>query len=114
MSSKIRESSSSQLHELSVIAAAQSIRDGSLTSVAYATALLRRYRDNLDLNAFITVNEEAILEASSITDSDRISGKPLGPLHGVPIAVKDSINTLQLRLERRFLLDSGPSVLPRS
>jgi hypothetical protein len=64
--------------------------------VAHATALLRRYRDNLDLNAFITVNEEAVLEAGSIADSDRVANKPLGPLHGVPIAVKDSINANDL------------------
>jgi Asp-tRNA(Asn)/Glu-tRNA(Gln) amidotransferase A subunit family amidase len=65
MSSKILKISSSQLHELSVVAAAQAIKDGSLTSVAYATALLRRYHDHVDLNAFITVNDDAVLEASS-------------------------------------------------
>jgi hypothetical protein len=55
MSSTILSSSSSQLHELSVVAAA-AIKDGSLTSVASAAALLRRYHDHVDLDAFITVN----------------------------------------------------------
>jgi indoleacetamide hydrolase len=96
MSSKILENSSSQLHELSVVAAAQAMNDGSLTSVAYATALLRRYHEHADLNAFITVNDDAVLEASSVADSDRKAGKPLGPLHGVPIGIKDSINTHDL------------------
>jgi Asp-tRNA(Asn)/Glu-tRNA(Gln) amidotransferase A subunit family amidase len=96
MSSKILKISSSQLHELSVVAAAQAIKDGSLTSVAYATALLRRYHEHADLNAFITVNDDAVLEASSVADSDRKAGKPLGPLHGVPIGIKDSINTHDL------------------
>jgi indoleacetamide hydrolase len=67
-----------------------------LTSVAYATAILRRYHEHADLNAFITVNDDAVLEASSVADSDRKAGKPLGPLHGVPIGIKDSINTHDL------------------
>jgi indoleacetamide hydrolase len=96
MSSEIPKNSSSQLHELSVVAAAQAIKDGSFTAVAYATALLRRYHDHADLNAFITVNNEAVLEASSVADSDRKAGKRLGRLHGVPIGVKDSINTHDL------------------
>jgi hypothetical protein len=64
MSSTILSSSSSQLHELSVVAAA-AIKDGSLTSVASAAALLRRYHDHVDLDAFITVNDDPILEESS-------------------------------------------------
>jgi hypothetical protein len=47
----ILETSPGQLHELSVVAAAEAVRDGSLTSVAYATALLRRHRDHAGLNA---------------------------------------------------------------
>jgi Asp-tRNA(Asn)/Glu-tRNA(Gln) amidotransferase A subunit family amidase len=92
----ISEISPGQLHELSIADAAEAIRDGSITSVAYATALLRRHRDHADLNTFITVNEEAVLEASLVADEARKAGKPLGLLHGVPIGIKDSINTHDL------------------
>ena len=60
---------SGQLHELSVVAVAQAIKDGTLTSVAYATELLRRHRDLAHLNAFITVDGDAILDASETADA---------------------------------------------
>lgn len=44
-----------RLHELSVVAAAQATRDGSLTSVAHATVLLHGYSDLAHFNAFIMV-----------------------------------------------------------
>jgi indoleacetamide hydrolase len=86
-------SSSSQLHLLSVVDAAAAIRDGSLNAVDYVAALLLRCRENADLKAFITLDEESILKKAHIADLDRKSNKPLGLLHGVPIAIKDSINT---------------------
>jgi indoleacetamide hydrolase len=108
MSSKMLKNSSSQLHELSVVAAAQAMKDGSLTSVAYSTALLRRYHDLVDLNAFITVNDDAVLEGgSSVADSDRKAGKAPGPLHGVPIGTKDSINTHDLPTSVRTKILAG-------
>ena len=67
-----------------------------MTAEAYAKALLRRSHARADMNAFITLNDDAVLEAASAADRDRSAGKPLGPLHGVPIAVKDSMNTRDL------------------
>lgn len=84
---------SSDLHLLSATEAAARIRDGSITAVAYATALLHRCRDNADLKAFITLDENWVLEKARMADLDRTSNKPMGPLHGVPISIKDSINT---------------------
>ncbi|MDB5979908.1 MAG: hypothetical protein JWQ69_923 [Pseudomonas sp.] len=84
------------LHDLTATAAAAAIKDGTLTSEAYASALLQRTRDNSDLKAFITINEDAVLEAASAADKHRRVGKPLGALHGVPIGVKDSMNTQDL------------------
>jgi hypothetical protein len=57
------------------------------------TLLLRRCREQADLNAFITIDENVVLEAAENADLYRKSNKTLGPLHGVPIAVKDSYNT---------------------
>lgn len=85
-----------ELHNLTASAAAAAIKDGTLTSEAYATALLQRTRDNSDLKAFITVDEDAVLEAASAADKHRRAGKPLGALHGVPIGIKDSMNTQNL------------------
>lgn len=97
--------SSNDLHLLSATEAASAIRDGSVTALAYATALLHRCRQNTDLKAFITLDENAVLEQARLADLDRTSNKPMGPLHGVPIAIKDSINT------RDFPTSVGTKVL---
>jgi indoleacetamide hydrolase len=94
--SKTLNSLSNELHELTATAAAEAIKDGSLTAEAFASALLERNREHKDLQAFITIDETAVLEAASKADQHRKAGKPLGPLHGVPIAVKDSMNTADL------------------
>src|SRR5471030_727352 len=94
--SKIFENSSSALHDLTAAAAAAAIKDGSLTAEAYATALLHRSRAYADLNAFITINDDLVMEAALTADRQRKAGQELGPLHGVPIAIKDSMNTADL------------------
>jgi Asp-tRNA(Asn)/Glu-tRNA(Gln) amidotransferase A subunit family amidase len=86
-------SSLNELHLLSVTDAAAAIREGSLDAVAYVTALLGRCREKAELKAFITLDEASILEAARALDLHRKSNRPLGLLHGVPIAIKDSINT---------------------
>ena len=44
------------------------------------------------LNAIITVNPKALEEADRL-DRERKAGKVRGPLHGIPIALKDNIDT---------------------
>lgn len=83
----------SSLHELSISAAADAIRSGWISSTDYATALLKRANDLADLRAFITLDETTILDAAKQADLKQRAGERLGPLHGVPIAIKDSMNT---------------------
>jgi mandelamide amidase len=83
----------SPLHDLSFAEAAAAIRTGSLSASEYAAALLKRAHALEDLHAFITLDDDTILEAATQADLDRKAGKPLGPLHGVPVAIKDSFNT---------------------
>lgn len=84
------------LHELSLSAAASAVRKGDVSSSKYAAALLEQARAHKELNAFITLDEEAVLEAARTADLEREKGKPLGLLHGLPLAIKDSINTRDL------------------
>nr|WP_191093282.1 amidase family protein [Bradyrhizobium campsiandrae] len=59
--------------------------------------MLRRCRERADLRAFITLDENSILEAARVCDLHRDSNKPMGPLHGVPIAIKDSMQIRNIR-----------------
>ncbi|WER50784.1 amidase family protein [Cupriavidus sp. WKF15] len=86
----------SDLCDLSLAAAAQAIATGTLSATDYATALLQNARLHVDLKAFITLDEDYVLEAAHKADLERQAGIMRGLLHGVPIAVKDSINTQDL------------------
>jgi mandelamide amidase len=82
--------------ELSAVDAVWAMRDGSITAEDYALSLLDQCQRGSALNAFITLDPEQVLEAARLADKKRTSGAPLGPLHGLPIPIKDSINTKDL------------------
>lgn len=88
-------SESSGLASLGLAAAADAIRAGEMTSEAYATALLRQARSHADLNAFISIDEDALLDAARAADKARAAGAE-APLLGVPVGVKDSYLTAGL------------------
>src|SRR5690606_407683 len=81
---------------LSAAQAAAAMRDGDLAAEAYAQALLERARRLERLNAFLTIDETGLLEAARAADRRRNAGQPLGPLHGVPLAIKDNIDVAGL------------------
>ena len=83
-------------HSLGVAAAAAAIRKGEISSEAYAGALLGRARQNAGLNAFITIDDTAVLAAARAADKARAQGGD-APLLGVPFAVKDSYMTHGLK-----------------
>jgi aspartyl-tRNA(Asn)/glutamyl-tRNA(Gln) amidotransferase subunit A len=83
-----------QPHELSIAAAAALIAQRKLSPVELTRAHLDRIgRLNPKLNVFITViADQALAEARRLE-----AGKPRGPLHGIPIAVKDLYDTVGVR-----------------
>ena len=81
------------LEMLGVAAAAQGMRRGELTAESYARALLAHNRRHRWLNAFIGLDEGLLLEAARRADKARAAGEAMGPLHGVPLAIKDNIET---------------------
>lgn len=85
-----------KLSELSAVEAVQAMRQGSITAEEYALVLLAQCHRGSGLNAFITLDAEQVLEAARAADRKRTSGAELGPLHGLPIPIKDSINTKDL------------------
>lgn len=81
------------LADLSAGEAVAAMADGALSAERYAAALLERCAARHSLNAFITLEPERVLAAARACDARRRDGPPPGALHGLPIAVKDSINT---------------------
>ncbi|KQZ62808.1 amidase [Lysobacter sp. Root96] len=70
-------------------------RDGKLSSVQLTQAYLDRIAALDDagptLNAVIELNPNALLEAGRL-DAERKAGKLRGPLHGIPVLIKDNID----------------------
>lgn len=86
------------LTALSLSEAAAKIRSGAITSTQLTEACLARiavYDPKLD--AFITVMKDQALAQAKQLDAEAKAGKFRGPLHGVPIALKDNIDAAGAR-----------------
>lgn len=75
-----------------ISAAADALRDGSLTSVALTTELLAR-ADRLDatLGTYVARFDDEALSSAARADADFAAGVDRGPLQGIPIGIKDII-----------------------
>ena len=79
---------------LSARAAADYIRRGELSAERYATVLLDQYKAHANLNTVTYIDEAKLAEDAREIDRARARGAPLGPLAGLPIILKDNINTI--------------------
>lgn len=85
-----------ELADLSATDAVSAMRSGELSAETYARALLDRC-DRLEyLNAFISLDPDRVMEAAVAADRLRAQGADTGLLHGLPIPIKDSVNTSDL------------------
>ena len=88
---------------LSIAEASAAIRDGRLSPTALVDHCLRRiHAFNPTLNAFITVTPERAREQAHEAEREIHSGQWRGPLHGVPVAVKDFYDTAGIRTTAGF------------
>jgi aspartyl-tRNA(Asn)/glutamyl-tRNA(Gln) amidotransferase subunit A len=77
---------------------ASMIRNREISPVeVMRTTLARIELSQPTLNAFITVAAEPAMEAAKAAEAAVMRGAPLGPLHGVPLAVKDLVPTTVIR-----------------
>lgn len=89
-----------QIHYSDATTLAGLIRSGRLTSVEVVQAHLDRIAAlDPELNAIVTVNPEALAQARA-ADEALAAGVEVGPLHGVPFTVKDSIDTAGVLTQR--------------
>ncbi len=85
-----------RLLELSAVDAVTAMQRGELSSERYASALLDQAERLASLNAFRCIDHDAMLQAARQADKARAAGAKPGLLHGLPIPVKDSVNTKDL------------------
>lgn len=87
-----------ELVSLSAAGAAAAIRDGKTTVTALVQALARRIEEREpQIQAWVTLDIEGALEQAGTLDAERAEGRLRGPLHGVPMALKDIFFTKGLR-----------------
>jgi aspartyl-tRNA(Asn)/glutamyl-tRNA(Gln) amidotransferase subunit A len=103
---------------LSVAELAGFIERKEVTPVDAVEAYLERIEDiNPKLNAFITVLKEQALEEAASATADIANGRYLGPLHGIPVGIKDQIHTKGIRttdaskLRENFVPDADATVV---
>jgi aspartyl-tRNA(Asn)/glutamyl-tRNA(Gln) amidotransferase subunit A len=83
---------------LSLTAACQAIRDGSLSPVEYVKALFARI-DNFEprVRAWVTLDRDSVLTEARQREAEAANKRLRGPLHGIPIGIKDIFYTKGLR-----------------
>jgi len=98
---------------LAATEAARKIREGLLTSEELVAACLERIRAaEPSVQAWAFLDEEHALEQARAADERKRSGEPIGPLHGVPVGLKDIIDTADMPTENGTVLHKGRT--PRS
>jgi Asp-tRNA(Asn)/Glu-tRNA(Gln) amidotransferase A subunit family amidase len=98
----------SQLNWLSATDAARAIREGSISAEQLAEACLARVREaDRDVEAWTYLDPEHALKQARARDQDRRAGRPVGPLHGVPVGIKDIFDTCDMPTEDGSVLHAG-------
>jgi len=84
--------------DLSLTEASEAIRARRISPVELTEACVRRIEQlNPTINAFITVTADQALQQAKQLQTEATEGRLRGPLHGIPIALKDLIDTAGIR-----------------
>jgi Asp-tRNA(Asn)/Glu-tRNA(Gln) amidotransferase A subunit family amidase len=98
----------SDLTFLPAVVMAQHIREKKISAVELVDAHLAKIeRLNPRLNAFVHVDAKQVRREALGADAAVMSGRTLGPLHGVPISIKSSLDVAGLRCEAGTRLRAG-------
>jgi aspartyl-tRNA(Asn)/glutamyl-tRNA(Gln) amidotransferase subunit A len=94
-----------------IAAAARALRSGKLRAVDLVESSLHAIdASNATTNAFIRVDESGARASAELADGERARGLDRGPLHGVPVSVKDIIDVAGLPTTAASkLLDDRPA-----
>ncbi|ADW67284.1 Asp-tRNA(Asn)/Glu-tRNA(Gln) amidotransferase GatCAB subunit A [Granulicella tundricola] len=92
------ETSAEELCYMTIAQAGAALKAGKVTSVQLTRACLDRIDTyNGKLAAYITVLHQGALAQAQRMDDEMKAGKYRGPLHGIPIGLKDNIDTANIR-----------------
>jgi Asp-tRNA(Asn)/Glu-tRNA(Gln) amidotransferase A subunit family amidase len=101
-------SSSSEVATLTALEAHGRIVRGELRAVEYAEICLKRIEAvEPRVHAWRVLDRDLILHQAAAADAYRASGRPIGPLHGIPVGIKDIIDTADMPTENGTVIDSG-------
>jgi Asp-tRNA(Asn)/Glu-tRNA(Gln) amidotransferase A subunit family amidase len=93
---------------LSAAEAAELIREGRVGSVELVGACLERIRETEpEVQAWTYLDPEYALAQAKSADDWRLAGRPVGALHGVPVGLKDIIDTADMPTENGSVLHAG-------
>jgi Asp-tRNA(Asn)/Glu-tRNA(Gln) amidotransferase A subunit family amidase len=96
------------LYAVPATEAARLIREGAISSVQYVEACLARVREiDPQVEAWAFLDPDHALAQARAADEHRLSGAPVGPLHGVPVGIKDIIDTGDMPTENGSPLHAG-------
>ncbi len=89
---------SQDLAYLTLKGASELVRRKTVSPVELTATCLKRIEAyNPALNAFIAVTRDQAMEAARAMEAEQLRGRWRGPLHGIPIALKDNIDTAGIR-----------------
>ncbi|HEY2991970.1 MAG TPA: amidase [Methylomirabilota bacterium] len=98
----------SRPHSLSAADAARAVARGLLSSVELAHACLAHIKTvEPVVQAWTFLDPDYVLQQAKAADELRLSGAPTGPLHGVPVGLKDIIDTADMPTENGSVLHAG-------
>ena len=96
------------LHSLSASEAARLIREGVVSSEQFVEACLARIREvDGQIQAWTFLDPDHALGQARALDQLRLEGKWIGPLHGVPIGIKDIFDTADMPTENGSVIYAG-------
>ena len=97
-----------KLYDLAATEAVSKIARGDLTSEALVSACLGRVAElEPQLQAWAFFDRDRALAQAKAADEQRRAGKGVGPLHGVPIGIKDIIDTTDMPTENGSAIFKG-------
>src|SRR5690625_2678893 len=111
---------SKELLKMTATEAGAAIHEGKVTSVELTQALLDHARAlNEQVNAYISFRKEGALADAQLVDEVISAGNIRGPLHGVPMGIKDNIyiggevSTMASKIHEDFVSEDDASVVKR-